>query len=102
MNDLMPPRPGLSPDSGRTVVVKFDGSLLSSDGYILALREVGQSLCVSDHRPACVEDPNLPDRAPTVSLAYIIRFRSTMTAAGYEEGTTPLIHATIPCSRCSA
>jgi hypothetical protein len=102
MNDLMPPLPGPSPVSGRTVVAKFDGSLLSSDGYILVLREVGQSLCVSDRRPACVEDPYVPDRAPTVSLADIIRFRPTMTAADYEEGTTSLIRTTIPCSRCSA
>ena len=74
MNDLMPPLPGPSPVSGRTVVAKFDGSLLSSDGYILILREVGLSLCVSDRRPACVEDTYVPDRAPTVSLADIIRF----------------------------
>lgn len=102
MNDLLAPLPGPSPVSGRTVVAKFDGSLLSSDGYILILREVGQSLCVSDRLPACVEDTYVPDRAPTVSLADIIRFRPTMTAAEYEEGTMSLIHTTIPCSRCSA
>jgi hypothetical protein len=32
MNNLMLPLPGLSPASGKTVVVNFDGGLLSSDG----------------------------------------------------------------------
>jgi hypothetical protein len=32
MIDLMLPLPGLSPVSGKTVVAKFDGGLLSSDG----------------------------------------------------------------------
>ena len=35
MIDLMLPLPGLSPVSGKTVVAKFDGGLLSSDGGIL-------------------------------------------------------------------
>jgi len=39
MIDLMLPLPGLSPVSGKTVVAKFDGGLLSSDGGILVLRE---------------------------------------------------------------
>jgi hypothetical protein len=41
MNDPMLPLPGLSPVSGKTIVAKFDGGLLSSDGGILVLREVG-------------------------------------------------------------
>jgi hypothetical protein len=40
MNDPMLPLPGLSPVSGKHVEVKFDGGLLSSDGGVLALREV--------------------------------------------------------------
>ena len=40
MLDLMLPLPELSPVSGKTIVAKFDGGLLSSDGGILALREV--------------------------------------------------------------
>src|ERR1019366_6591940 len=39
MNDPMLPLPGLSPVSGKTVVAKFDGGLLSSDGGVLLLRE---------------------------------------------------------------
>jgi hypothetical protein len=44
MNDPMLPLPGLSSVSGKPVVVKFDGGLLSSDGGILALREIEQRL----------------------------------------------------------
>ena len=44
MNDPMLPLPGLSPVSGKTVVAKFDGGLLSSDGGVLVLREVEQRL----------------------------------------------------------
>jgi len=38
MNDPMLPLPGLSPVSGKTIVAKFDGGLLSSDGGIVVLR----------------------------------------------------------------
>ena len=40
MTDPTLPLPGLSPVSGKAVVAKFDGGLLSSDGGVLALREV--------------------------------------------------------------
>jgi len=39
--------PGLSPVSGKTVVAKFDGGLLSSDGGILVLREIEQRVRVA-------------------------------------------------------
>ena len=57
MNNLMLPLPGLSPVSSKTVVVNFDGGLLSSDGGILVLREVEQRLRVADRLAACIEDP---------------------------------------------
>jgi hypothetical protein len=38
MNDPMLPLPGLSSASGKPVVVKFDGGLLSSDGGVLRIR----------------------------------------------------------------
>ena len=44
MNDPMLPLPGLSPVSGKSVVAKFDGGLLSSNGGVLALREVEKRL----------------------------------------------------------
>lgn len=83
MIDLMLPLPGLSPVSGKTVVAKFDGGLLSSDGGILVLREVEQRLRVADRLAACVQDP--PDQI-THRLADMIRFRLLMIAAGYEDG----------------
>ena len=51
MNNSMLPLPGLSSASGKPVVVKFDGGLLSSDGGVLALREVEQRLRVADRSP---------------------------------------------------
>src|SRR5580698_3764349 len=77
--------PGLSSASGKPVVVKFDGGLLSSDGGILALREVEQRLRVADRLAGCMFDPRAPDQI-THSLADIIRFRLLMISAGYEDG----------------
>ena len=62
MNDPMLPLPGLSPVSGKPVVIKFDGGLLSSDGGILALREVEQRLRVADRLAACLVDLRAPDQ----------------------------------------
>ena len=85
MNDPMLPLPGLSSASGKSVVVKFDGGLLSSDGGILALREIEQRLEVADRLAACLVDRRAPDQI-THSLADIIRFRLLMIGAGYEDG----------------
>jgi Transposase DDE domain group 1 len=85
MIDPMLPLPGLSPVCGKTVVAKFDGGLLSSDGGIFVLREVEQRLGVADRLAACIKDPRSPDQI-THSLADIIRFRLLMIAAGYEDG----------------
>ena len=85
MNDLMLPLPGLSPVSGKRVEVKFDAGVLSSDGGVLALREVEQCLRVADRLAACMVDPRAPDQI-THSLADIIRFRLLMISAGYEDG----------------
>ena len=81
----MLPLPGLSPVSGKTIVAKFDGGLLSSDGGILILREVEQRLRVADRIAACIRDQRAPDQI-THSLADIIGFRLLMIAAGYEDG----------------
>ena len=85
MNDPMLPLPGLSPVSGKMIVAKFDGGLLSSDGGILVLREAEQRLRVADRMAACIKDPRAPDQI-THTLADIIRFRLMMIAAGYEDG----------------
>jgi hypothetical protein len=81
----MLPLPGLSSVSGKSVVAKFDGGLLSSDGGVLLLREVEQRLRVADRLAACINDPRAPDQI-THPLADIIRFRLLMIGAGCEDG----------------
>src|SRR5215207_1345330 len=85
MPDPTLPLPGLSPVAGKAVVAKFDGGLLSSDGGVLALREVEKRLRVADRFAACIKDSRAPDQI-THTLADIIRFRLLMIAAGYEDG----------------
>ncbi len=85
MNDSMLPLPGLSSVSGKPVVARFDGGLLSSDGGILAVREAEQRLRVADRLAACMVDPRACDQI-THSLSDIIRFRLLMISAGYEDG----------------
>jgi Transposase DDE domain group 1 len=87
MNDPILPLPGLSPAGGKVVVVKFDGGLLSSDGGVLALREVERRLRVADRLAACMIDPRAPDQI-THSLADIIRFRLLMIAAASRNSST--------------
>jgi hypothetical protein len=85
MINSMLPLPGLSAVSGKSVVAKFDGGLLSSDGGVLMLREIEKRLRVADRLAGCIEDPRAPDQI-THTLADIIRFRLLMIAAGYEDG----------------
>ena len=82
MNNSMLPLPGLSSASGKPVVVKFDGGLLSSDGGVLALREVEQRLRVADRLAACMIDPRAVDQI-THSLADVIRFRLLMISVAW-------------------
>jgi len=84
MPDHMLPLPGLSPVSDKKVVVNFDGGLLSSDGGVLALREIEQRLRVAERMAACLKDPRDPGQI-THPLDDIIRFRLLMIeAAGAE------------------
>src|ERR1700693_1120625 len=85
MDHPMLPLPGLSPVSGKNVIVKFDGGLLSSDGGILTLREIEGRLRVAERMAASSEDPRASTHV-THSMAEIIRFRLLMIAAGYEDG----------------
>ena len=39
-----PPLPGLSPVAGKPIIARFDDGSLSSDGGLLALREVEERL----------------------------------------------------------
>jgi hypothetical protein len=77
--------PGLSPVQGKAIVARFDGGRLSSEGGVLALREIERRLGVADRLAACLKDPRAPERVGH-RLAEIIRFRMLMIAAGYEDG----------------
>src|SRR6267142_2720434 len=85
MVDVTPFLPGLSPVQGKAVVARFDGGRLSSEGGLLALREIESRLGLADRLAACVKDPRAPERV-VHRLAEIIRFRMLMIAAGYADG----------------
>ena len=78
-----PMLPSLSPVCGKPIVARFDGAQLSSDGRLLALREVEQRLGIARRLAACIRDPRAPERVMH-GLDEIIRFRMLMIAAGYE------------------
>jgi hypothetical protein len=71
-----PARPvtGRSPVEGKPIIARFDGGSLSSDGGLLALREVEDRLGVAQRLAACIEDPRAPERIQH-SLAEMLRFR---------------------------
>src|SRR5246127_2314618 len=85
MVDLTPFLPGLSPVQGKAVVARFDGGRLSSEGGLLALREIERRLGWADRLANCLVDPRVPERV-VHRLAEILRFRMLMIAAGYEDG----------------
>ena len=58
---------------------------MSSDGGLLALREVEQRLAIASRLAACIRDPRDPGRV-VHGLDEIIRTRMLMIAAGYEDG----------------
>jgi hypothetical protein len=83
--DVTLPLPGLSPVAGKPIIARFDGGALSSDGGLLALREVEARLGVARRLAACIDDPRTPERIQH-GLAEVLRFRLLMLAAGYEDG----------------
>jgi len=85
MVDATPLLPGLSPVQGKAIVARFDGGRLSSEGGLLALREIERRLGVADRLAGCLTDPRAPERVEH-RLAEIIRFRMLMIAGGYEDG----------------
>jgi hypothetical protein len=85
MIENSPVLPGLSPVSGKDLVVRFDGGELSSDAGVLALRQIEARLGVAGRLAGCLNDPRTADRV-IHPLAEIIRFRLLMIAAGYEDG----------------
>jgi len=76
------------------VVARFDGGRLSSEGGLLALREVERRLGLADGFAACLKDPQAPEKV-LHRLAKIIRFRMLMIAAGYEDGNAATTTRTV-------
>jgi len=74
---------GADDKDGRRVCV--DGGRLSSEGGLLALREIERRLGLAERLANCLTDPRAPERV-WHRLAEIIRFRMLMIAAGYEDG----------------
>jgi hypothetical protein len=85
MVDATPFLPGLSPVQGKAVIARFDGGRMSSEGGLLALREIERRLAIADRFAACLKDPRMPEKV-VHRVAEIIRFRMLMIAAGYEDG----------------
>ena len=85
-----PALPGLSPVCGKPIIVRFDGGKLSSDGGVLALREIEEHLGIARRRAASIDDLRAPDRIRH-SLADMLRFRLLMIAAAYEDGTVDMV-----------
>jgi hypothetical protein len=83
--EATPSLAGLSPVGGKPLIARFDGGQLSSDGGLLALREVERRLGIADRLAACIDDPRAPERVRH-GIAAILRFRMLMIAAGYEDG----------------
>ena len=80
--ECIPTLPGLSPVGGKRIVARFDGAHLSSDGGLLALREVERRVGIGQRLAACICDPRTPERVRH-GLDEIIRFRMLMIAAGW-------------------
>gem|GEM_PF-4348578 len=65
-----PALPGLSPVCGKPIIARFNGGKLSSDGGVLALREIETRLSITNRLAACVGDASRSgprNRAPHVA-----------------------------------
>jgi len=51
-----PALPGLSPVCGKPITARFDGGKLSSDGGVVALREIEARLSIANRLAACVAE----------------------------------------------
>jgi hypothetical protein len=76
--------PGLSPVAGKPVHLAFDGGRLTSDAGVLLLAEIERKLQIAERLACCIADPRAPERVRH-SVAEMIRFRSLLIAAGYED-----------------
>jgi hypothetical protein len=64
----------------------LDGGRLSSEGGLLALREIEGRLDLAERLAECLKDKRMPAKV-VHRLAEIIRFRMLMIAAGYGDGS---------------
>jgi hypothetical protein len=85
VTEATPSLPGLSPVSGKALIARFDGGDMSSDGGLLALREIEARLGVAGRLAACLQDLRAPERIRH-GVAEMLRFRLLMIAAAYEDG----------------
>jgi hypothetical protein len=76
--------PGLSPVCGKTIVARFDGASMSSDGGLLALREVERRHGIASRLAACISDRRAPGRVRH-GLDEIIRERKNPGLSGREK-----------------
>ena len=70
---------------GKAIVARFDAAFMSSDGGLLALREVEQRLAIAQGLADCIHGARDPSRVIR-GLDEIIRTRMRIIAAGYEDG----------------
>lgn len=64
MVDATPFLSGLSPVQGKTVVARFDGGRLSSQGGLLTLRQIERRLGLADRLARCLKHPRTPSTMP--------------------------------------
>jgi len=64
-----PALPGLSPVCGKPNIACFDGGKLSSDGGVVALRDIEAHLKIANRLAACVADPRGHNPQPSASPA---------------------------------
>ncbi|MFO0521492.1 MAG: transposase, partial [bacterium] len=62
VTETTPSLPGLSPVSDKSLIARFDGGDMSSDGGLLALREIEARLGVAGRLAACLRDLRAPER----------------------------------------
>ena len=75
--------PGLSPVCGRSIVARFDGGTMSSDGGLLALREIEQRLAIAQRLDYTLgEAPTATLRKHITDLEQSTAARATATADG--------------------
>jgi hypothetical protein len=83
-----PALPGLSPVCGKPIIAHFDGGQLSSDGGVLALREIETRLGLANRLAACIADP---------TLHVVYRHRNALAR---NPATSPVSHQRIPMTLC--